>query len=145
VALHLFRGVERQYRDQTARALYGSVYEFFATTVRRQRLLPTARDRARSFRQIGSSRSAADDRKVYNGREKTFWFSIGSGLGAPRGITLISTAHQPESGDFSQQPRNYLRSFHFRAAIHGTFLRQPFAGNKFPVAHPAARSVLWTP
>jgi hypothetical protein len=81
--------------------------------------------------------------KVYNGREKTFWFFNWEGFRRRRATTLISTTpiQAQRDGDFSQQPRTIYDPFTSVQQSDGTFLRQPFAGNRIPqsLIHPAIK------
>ena len=77
--------------------------------------------------------------KVYNGRDKTFWFFNWEGYRQRQGRTQISTTPivAQRNGDFSQQPRQIFGPLTTTAAG----VRQPFAGNIIPQARisPAIR------
>lgn len=72
--------------------------------------------------------------KVYNGRDKTFWFFSWEGFRSRRGSTLISTApiEAQRRGDFSQQERVVYDPLTSTLLPNNTIGRQPFAGNQIP-------------
>jgi hypothetical protein len=72
--------------------------------------------------------------KVYNGREKTFWFFSWEGFRARRGSTLISTTPvtAQRAGDFSQQERRIYDPLTSTLAPDGQIQRQLFPGNRIP-------------
>ncbi|MBI1788719.1 MAG: carboxypeptidase regulatory-like domain-containing protein [Acidobacteria bacterium] len=72
--------------------------------------------------------------KLYNGREKTFWFINWEGFRRRRATTGISTTPivEQRNGDFTQQPRTIYDPFTSVQQPNGTLLRQPFAGNRIP-------------
>jgi hypothetical protein len=74
--------------------------------------------------------------KVYNGRDKTFWFLNWEGYRRRRGNTNVSTTpiQAQRDGDFSQQPRAIFDPFSSRLQADGTRLRDPFPGNRIPAA-----------
>jgi hypothetical protein len=72
--------------------------------------------------------------KLYNGREKSFWFFSWEGYRARRGSTLISTTPiaAQRAGDFSQQPRRIYDPLTGTLGPGGTVVRQPFPNNRIP-------------
>jgi hypothetical protein len=72
--------------------------------------------------------------KLYNGREKTFWFFNWEGFRRRRGTTAISTSPIAEqrNGDFSQQPRAIFDPLTSVQRADGTIVRQQFPGNIIP-------------
>lgn len=84
--------------------------------------------------------------KIYNGRERTFWFVSWEGFRSRQASTLISTVPTAEqrNGDFSQQPRQIFDPLTGQAGAGGAIVRQPFAGNRIPASRisPVSRYVL---
>lgn len=79
--------------------------------------------------------------KLYNGRDKTFWFFNWEGYRRRRGTTGLSTAPiaDQRNGDFSQPGVNTIfdpLTSEYDSA--GQIVRQPFAENKIPTARIAA-------
>jgi hypothetical protein len=72
--------------------------------------------------------------KLYNGREKTFWFFNWEGFRRRRGSTIISTMpiQAQRDGDFSQQSRAIFDPFTSVEQPDKSIVRQPFAGNRIP-------------
>ncbi len=72
--------------------------------------------------------------KIYNGRDKTFWFASWEGFRLRRGGTAITTfpVAAQRNGDFSQQSRTIYNPFTGRTDASGNIIRDPFAGNKIP-------------
>ena len=72
--------------------------------------------------------------KLYNGRDKTFWFASWEGFRLRRGGTNIMTVpvQAQRDGDFSQQSRTIYDPFSGTLDAQGNILRNPFAGNKIP-------------
>ena len=72
--------------------------------------------------------------KIYNGRDKTFWFASWEGFRLRRGGTNIMTVpvQAQRDGDFSQQSRTIYDPFSGTLDAQGNILRAPFAGNKIP-------------
>src|SRR5581483_5320837 len=74
--------------------------------------------------------------KVYNGREKTFWFFDWEGFRQRQGLTQITTTPiaAQRTGDFSQQPRPLFDPYTSVQGPNNTIIREPFAGNIIPQA-----------
>jgi hypothetical protein len=74
--------------------------------------------------------------KLYNGRDKTFWFFDWEGFRERQGRTQISTTpiEAQRGGDFSQQPRTIYDPFTSVVGAGGALVRQPFANNMIPKA-----------
>ena len=72
--------------------------------------------------------------KIYNGRDKTFWFANWEGFRLRRGGTAITTfpIEAQRNGDFSQQSRTIYDPFTGRLDAQGNIVRDPFPGNKIP-------------
>ena len=72
--------------------------------------------------------------KIYNGRDKTFWFANWEGFRLRRGGTAITTfpIEAQRNGDFSQQSRTIYDPFTGRLDAQGNIVRDPFPGNKHP-------------
>lgn len=72
--------------------------------------------------------------KLYNGRDKTFWFASWEGFRLRRGGTAITTFPTAEqrTGDFSQQGRTIYNPFTGRLDAQGNIVRDPFPGNRIP-------------
>jgi hypothetical protein len=73
--------------------------------------------------------------KLYNGREKTFWFVNWEGFRRRRGSTNISTTPiaDQRNGDFSQVPnRPIFDPLTSTYSSTGSILRTQFPGNKIP-------------
>lgn len=72
--------------------------------------------------------------KLYNGRDKTFWFVNWEGFRRRRGSTAISNVpiEAQRNGDFSQQPRTIYDPFTGVELPDRNILRQPFADNRIP-------------
>lgn len=72
--------------------------------------------------------------KIYNGRDKTFWFASWEGFRLRRGGTAITTfpVAEQRNGDFSGQSRTIYDPFSGRLDPQGNILRDPFAGNVIP-------------
>ncbi|MCC6536736.1 MAG: carboxypeptidase regulatory-like domain-containing protein, partial [Bryobacterales bacterium] len=138
-----------------SRDLHGSLYEYFrndkldANDFFQNRLAPGAtrfKDNKVPFRQNQYGASAGGPvyiPKVYNGREKTFWFFNWEGFNRRRGNTafLTTPVEAQRGGDFSalltpaagQAARviyDPLQSQQTPAGI----VRQPFAGNRIPAS-----------
>jgi hypothetical protein len=91
--------------------------------------------------------------KIYNGRNRTFFFADFFGLREIRGLTFVNSVPTAlvRAGNFSQyerSPGNLIRVYDpltTRAdpARPGFFLRDPFAGNIIPAGrvHPVGRNV----
>ena len=73
--------------------------------------------------------------KLYEGREKTFWFFSWEGFRSRRGSTAISTTPVAEqrNGDFSQQARQIFDPLTGVADENG-ITRDPFVNNVIPTA-----------
>ncbi len=74
--------------------------------------------------------------KLYNGREKTFWFFNWEGFRRRRGSTNISTTPIPDqrAGDFSQQARPIYDPLTSSFNAQQQIVRDPFSGNRIPAA-----------
>ncbi len=76
--------------------------------------------------------------KLYNGRDKTFWFVNWEGFRRRRGSTALSTTPIAEqrAGDFSQLPggRLIFDPLTSRLDATGQIVRDPFAANRIPTA-----------
>jgi hypothetical protein len=74
--------------------------------------------------------------KVYNGRDKTFWFASWEGFRLRRGGTANTTVPvaAQRAGDFSQQPRTIFDPFSGRLNAQGSIVRDAFPGNRIPAA-----------
>src|SRR5215475_3672630 len=72
--------------------------------------------------------------KVYNGRDKTFWFFNWEGYRQRQGKTQISTTPivAQRNGDFSQQPKTIFDPYTSVVGPTGALVRQPFASNAVP-------------
>ena len=72
--------------------------------------------------------------KIYNGRDKTFWFASWEGFRLRRGGTAITTfpVAEQRNGDFSGQSRTIYDPFTGRLDPQGNIIRDPFAGNLIP-------------
>ena len=72
--------------------------------------------------------------KVYNGRDKTFWFFNWEGYRRRRGTTSISNApiQAERDGDFSVISSTIYDPFTSVLNSDGSRTRQPFPGNKIP-------------
>lgn len=72
--------------------------------------------------------------KLYNGRDKTFWFANWEGFRLRRGGTAITTfpIEAQRNGDFSQQSRTIYDPFTGRLDAQGNIIRDPFPGNRIP-------------
>ncbi len=72
--------------------------------------------------------------KIYNGRDKTFWFASWEGFRLRRGGTAITTfpVAEQRNGDFSGQSRTIYDPFSGRLDPQGNILRDPFVGNIIP-------------
>lgn len=73
--------------------------------------------------------------KLYDGREKSFWFVNWEGYRRRRGSTLISSfpIEAQRNGDFSNQPRTIYDPFTGRLAPGSSNIqRDPFPGNRIP-------------
>lgn len=72
--------------------------------------------------------------KLYNGRDKTFWFASWEGFRLRRGSTANTTfpIAAQRNGDFSQQPRTIYNPFTGRLDAQGNIVRDPFPGNRIP-------------
>jgi len=88
--------------------------------------------------------------KVYNGRDKTFWFVGWEGFRWRRGQTAQSTVPEAamRGGDFSSllslaQPIRIYDPLTGTTDASGRIIRQPFAGNLIPAGriNPAIRSI----
>ncbi len=86
--------------------------------------------------------------KIYNGRDRTFWFVNWEGFQSRRGSTALSTVPvaAQRDGDFSGQPRSIYDPLTAQAGANGTAIRQPFAGNRIPTnrINPATRYIMDT-
>ncbi|MCC6341259.1 MAG: TonB-dependent receptor [Bryobacterales bacterium] len=86
--------------------------------------------------------------KIYNGREKTFFFVNWEGFRRRRGSTGITTSPiaDQRNGDFSQQPRPIFDPLTSRYNAQGAIERDPFAGNRIPAGRisPAVKLLLDT-
>ncbi|MCX6604592.1 MAG: carboxypeptidase regulatory-like domain-containing protein [Acidobacteria bacterium] len=84
--------------------------------------------------------------KIYNGRDKTFWFASWEGFRLRRGGTAITTfpIAEQRNGDFSGQARTIYDPYTGRLDPQGNILRDPFAGNRIPTARisPAIKTFL---
>ena len=84
--------------------------------------------------------------KLYNGRDKTFWFVNWEGYRERRGNTAITNVPTPEQreGDFSTQSRRIFDPFTSVLNPDGTINRQPFPGNRIPksMIHPSIAKFL---
>ena len=76
--------------------------------------------------------------KLYNGRDKTFWFFSFDQFyyrgGQLTQINTIPTVKMQTAGDFSELPRTIFDPASTRQLADGTFARDPFAGNIIPRA-----------
>lgn len=74
--------------------------------------------------------------KVYNGREKTFWFGSWEGFRWRRGQTAQNTVpvDAMRNGDFSMIPNRIYDPLTGVYDAQGKIVRQPFAGNMIPSA-----------
>ncbi|MBM3812725.1 MAG: carboxypeptidase regulatory-like domain-containing protein [Acidimicrobiia bacterium] len=72
--------------------------------------------------------------KIYNGREKTFWFANWEGFRWRRGQTAQATVPIAEmrAGDFSSHPNNIYDPLTGALDPQGRIIRQPFAGKRIP-------------
>ena len=72
--------------------------------------------------------------KVYNGRDKTFWFASWEGFRRRRGQTAQSTVplEAMRGGDFSSLSRKIYDPLTGVADATGRVIRQPFANNRIP-------------
>ena len=86
--------------------------------------------------------------KIYNGRDKTFWFFNWEGFRRRRGTTAISTTpiQAQRDGDFSMIGRPIYDPFTSVKQPDGSLVRQPFPGNIIPKNRisPAIRFLLDT-
>ena len=86
--------------------------------------------------------------KLYNGRDRTFWFVNWEGFRSRRGSTALSTTATAaqRDGDFSGQSRLIYDPLTSQAGPNGVAIRQPFAGNRIPSTRiaPAAKYILNT-
>ncbi len=74
--------------------------------------------------------------KIYDGRQKTFWFASWEGFRLRRGGTAITTfpVEAQRNGDFSQQTRNIYDPFTGTLDAQGNILRQPFPNRRIPAS-----------
>lgn len=74
--------------------------------------------------------------KIYNGRDKTFWFASWEGFRWRRGQTGQSTVPVEEmrGGDFSSLTQRIYDPLTGALDSAGRIIRQPFAGNRIPAA-----------
>ncbi|MDQ1472121.1 MAG: hypothetical protein QOJ99_3601 [Bryobacterales bacterium] len=74
--------------------------------------------------------------KIYNGRDKTFWFFNWEGYRARRGQTNISSfpAQNQRDGDFSSLSKPIFDPLTSQLAPDGSIIRQQFPGNIIPKA-----------
>ncbi len=72
--------------------------------------------------------------KIYNGRDKTFWFFNWEGYRARRGQTNISSfpTEAQRGGDFSALSKTLYDPFSGRLDQSGAIIRDPFPGNIIP-------------
>ncbi len=72
--------------------------------------------------------------KIYNGRDKTFWFVGWEGFRWRRGQTALSTVptEAMRSGNFSALPQTIYDPLTGTTDASGKIIRQPFAGNIIP-------------
>jgi hypothetical protein len=84
--------------------------------------------------------------KLYNGREKTFWFASWEGFRWRRGQTTQATVPLPAliSGDFSGVSQRIYDPLTGTLNAQGGIVRQPFPGNIIPAnrIHPGMKYVL---
>jgi hypothetical protein len=124
-----------------SRDLHGSVYEYFRNNVLdANEFFANRQGRGKvPFRlnQFGfSAGGPVFIPKLYNGRDKTFWFLNWEGFRRRRGATAISTTPVAEqrAGDFSTQASTIYDPLTSTLDAQGRILRQPFAGNRIPTA-----------
>ena len=129
------------------RDLHGSVYEYFrndkldANDFFQNRLAPGAtrfKDNKVPFRQNQYGFALGGPAfipKLYNGRDKTFWFFNWEGFNSRRGRTALSTTpiESQRAGDFSASGRNIYDPLQSTQTAQG-LVRQPFAGNRIPAS-----------
>ncbi|MEX2264922.1 MAG: TonB-dependent receptor [Bryobacteraceae bacterium] len=74
--------------------------------------------------------------KVYNGREKTFWFTSWEGFRWRRGQTAQTSVPLPamRDGDFSMLSQRIYDPLTGSLDSGGRIIRQPFAGNQLPAS-----------
>lgn len=135
------------------RDLHGSVYEYFRNNVLdANEFFANRQGRGKvPFRQNQYGVAFGGPvwiPKIYNGRDKTFWFVNWEGFRRRRGTTAISTAPIAEqrTGDFSQQARPIFDPLTGELDSQGRIIRQPFAGNRIPASriNPAIRLLIDT-
>ncbi len=135
------------------RDLHGSVYEYFRNNVLdANEFFANRQGRGKvPFRQNQYGVAVGGPvwiPKVYNGRDKTFWFFNWEGFRNRRGATAISTAPiaAQRGGDFSQQARPIFDPLTGELDAQGRIIRQPFAGNRIPTSRisPAIRLLVDT-
>lgn len=76
--------------------------------------------------------------KLYNGRNRTFWFFNYEGFRLRQGVTSFATVPTAamRNGDFSQLPVQLYNPATTRPnpAVPGTYIRDPFPGNQIPMS-----------
>jgi hypothetical protein len=135
------------------RDLHGSLYEFFRNDkLDANEFFANRENRGKvPYRQNQYGVSAGGPvvvPKLYNGRERTFWFLNWEGYRSRRGSTVLSTVPTADqrNGDFSGQPRLIYDPLTGQAGPTGAAIRQPFAGNRIPTdrINAASRFILDT-
>lgn len=83
--------------------------------------------------------------KVYNGKQKSFWFTSYEGFRRRRGSTIIATfpTAQQRSGNFDGTGRNIYDPMTSRADAQGRIVRDLFAGNRVPQGRINRASTYW--
>ncbi|MCC7234673.1 MAG: TonB-dependent receptor [Bryobacterales bacterium] len=135
------------------RDLHGSVYEFFRNDkLDANDFFANRENRGKvPYRQNQYGVSLGGPvvlPKLYNGRDRTFWFVNWEGFRSRRGSTALGTVPvaAQRTGDFSGQPRLVYDPLAAQAGPTGAAIRQPFAGNIIPGNRisPASRFILDT-
>lgn len=123
------------------RDLHGSVYEYFRNDkLDANEFFANRQGRGKvPFRQNQFGFSVGGPvlvPKLYNGRDKTFWFLNWEGFRLRRGATAISTSpiEAQRQGDFSQQARPIFDPSTGAYNATQQIIRQPFAGNRIPAS-----------
>jgi hypothetical protein len=136
-----------------SRDLHGSVYEYFRNDVLDANdFFANRQGRGKvPFRQNQYGAAVGGPvmlPKLYNGREKTFFFFNWEGFRRRRGSTSISTSPIAEqrAGDFSQQPRPIFDPLTSTFNAQQQIVREQFPGNRIPASRisPAIKLLLDT-
>ncbi len=119
-------------------ALHGTAYEFFRNSALDANLY-FARGQGRKLAAFGANTFGFSlggpvlIPKLYDGRNKTFWFTSYEGAreGNGQDNTLTVPSARMRTGDFSEVQQAIYDPFSV-AAVNGTPTRTPFAGNQVP-------------